>query len=210
MKLRMLNGSHSALAYLGATAGLATVDAAVGLPALRAFIDAMMRLEIAPTLASGGLDPARYREGLLERFANPALQHRTLQIAMDGSQKLPQRILDTVRDRLATGRSIERLALVVAAWSRFLGGGDEEGHPHPIEDPLRDALSALLADADCAAELPGSGDAAAERRRIAHILSFGPVFGRLGSDARFVDAVGRQAARRRVGGVRGALPAPFD
>ncbi|MEO7708816.1 MAG: mannitol dehydrogenase family protein, partial [Caldimonas sp.] len=74
MKLRMLNGSHSALAYLGATAGFATVDAAVGLPALRAFVDAMMRLEIAPTLAADGLDPERYRRRLLERFANPALR----------------------------------------------------------------------------------------------------------------------------------------
>jgi len=208
MKLRMLNGSHSALAYLGATAGFTTVDAAVGLPALRAFVDAMMRLEIAPTLAADRLDLQRYRMRLLERFANPALRHRTLQIAMDGSQKLPQRILDTVRDRLTSGDSIERLALVIAAWICFLGGVDEAGRPHAIEDPLRDTLAALLADAD-RRSAPGFGKSEAERHRIACICALGPVFGTLGSDPRFIDAVARQSTRLREGGVRSALAA-FD
>ncbi|MEO6745946.1 MAG: mannitol dehydrogenase family protein, partial [Caldimonas sp.] len=177
--------------------------------ALRAFVDAMMRLEIAPTLAADGLDPERYRRRLLERFANPALRHRTLQIAMDGSQKLPQRILDTVRDRLTSGDSIERLALVVAAWIRFLDGVDEAGRSHAIEDPLRDALAALLAGADRQSAQASGGKSEAERDRIACICAFGPVFGTLGSERRFIDAVAHQSTRLREGGVRSALAA-FD
>ena len=148
---------------------------------------------------------------MLERFANPALRHRTLQIAMDGSQKLPQRILDTVRDRLAAGASIERLALVVAAWIGFLGGVDEAGRPHPIEDPLRDALAGLLVDADRAAAPGDGGDAlAAERCRIARICAFGPVFGDLGGDRRFVDAVARRSAQLRHAGLQPSLASAFD
>ena len=201
MKLRMLNGSHSALAYLGASAALKTVDRAVGVPALRRYLDAMMRLEIAPTLpASAGLDPARYADRLLARFANPALQHRTLQIAMDGSQKLPQRLLDSVRDRLATDAPIDRLALAIAGWIHFLRGVDEQGDVHPIDDPLCDALAALLAQANAAAGSAGC-DAAAERRRIETVCRFAPVFGALGEDPRFVDAVARQTFSLRTRGV---------
>jgi fructuronate reductase len=201
MKLRMLNGSHSALAYLGATAGLQTIDRAVGVPALRNYVDAMMRREIAPTLpVSAGLDPTLYAERLLARFADPALRHRTHQIAMDGSQKLPQRLLDSVRDRLAADAPIDRLALAIAGWIRFLRGVDEQGDVHPIDDPLRDALAVLLAQADAAAGTAG-GDAAAERRRIDTVCRFAPVFGALGEDPRFVDAVARQAFSLRTRGV---------
>jgi fructuronate reductase len=201
MKLRMLNGSHSALAYLGATAGLQTIDRAVGVPGLRNYVDAMMRREIAPTLpVSAGLDPTLYAERLLARFANPALRHRTHQIAMDGSQKLPQRLLDSVRDRLAADAPIDRLALAIAGWIRFLRGVDEQGDVQPIDDPLRDALAVLLAQADAAAGTAG-GDAAAERRRIDTVCRFAPVFGALGEDPRFVEAVARQAFSLRTRGV---------
>ena len=102
LKLRMVNGTHSSLAYLGAMAGWQTVDHAIGQAPLRDHIEALMRDEIEPTLpALPGLDLAAYRTNLLARYANPALAHRTQQIAMDGSQKLPQRLLGTVRDRLA-------------------------------------------------------------------------------------------------------------
>src|SRR5258706_15206565 len=96
LKLRMVNGSHSALAYLGAMASWRSVDVAIAQPALRRYVDALLRDEVAATLpALPGLDLDEYRARLLERFANPALQHKTAQIAMDGSQKLPQRLLGT-------------------------------------------------------------------------------------------------------------------
>ena len=84
--------------------------------------------EAAPTLKMPpGADVAAYKRALLERFANPALRHRTWQIAMDGSQKLPQRLLGTIRDRLAAGAPIDRLVLGVAGWMRYVTGIDEAG-----------------------------------------------------------------------------------
>jgi fructuronate reductase len=189
LKLRMVNGSHSALAYLGTLAGLTTVDEAMALPALRAFIDRLMRDEVQPTLAPlPGLDLEAYRGRLLQRFANPALQHHLLQIAMDGSQKLPQRLLGTARDRLAAGASLTRLALVVAAWMQFLQGHDEAGRPHAIDDPLGPALSA-------------------ERARLGHVLGFEAVFGELGHAPAFVAAVAEQTRQLQRRGAVGAAAA---
>ena len=187
LKLRMVNGCHSALAYLGALAGVTTVDQAVADPALRGFIDALMRHEIEPTLpALPGLDVAAYRARLIERFANPALQHRLLQIAMDGSQKVPQRWLATVRDALAQGRSIDLLALAVAGWLQFLHGQDEQGRALPLDDPQADALRAALASP-------------------AGALGFEPVFGDLARNAAFIAAVQRQGELLRTQGVRATL-----
>lgn len=187
LKLRMVNGSHSALAYLGALRGLPTVDRAVADPALRGFADALLRDEVQPTLPPlPGLDLDVYRARLLQRFANPALQHRLLQIAMDGSQKIPQRWLGTVRERLAAGQRIERLALCVAAWLRFIDGVDEAGQALPLDDPLAPALRAARQQADGA-------------------LGLVSVFGDLAREAAFVDAVRRQAGQLARGGVCGAL-----
>ncbi|WP_240792003.1 mannitol dehydrogenase family protein [Rhodoferax bucti] len=144
LKLRMVNGTHSSLAYLGAMAGWQTVDKAIGQPALRTHIEALMRDEIEPTLPDlPGLDVAAYRHNLLARYANPALAHRTHQIAMDGSQKLPQRLLGTLRDRLARGLPITRMALGLAAWMHYLRGVDELGQSYRIDDPHAAALTAL-------------------------------------------------------------------
>src|SRR5262245_64832620 len=93
---------------------------------LARYVERLMRDEIAPTLAPpAGFDLERYSRDLLARFRNPALNHRTWQIAMDGSQKLPPRLLGTVRDRLAAGQPIAGLALAIAAWMRYAGGIDE-------------------------------------------------------------------------------------
>ena len=81
------------------------------------------------------IDLAAYQNVLLERFSNPALPHRTQQIAMDGSQKLPQRLLATVRDNLAAGRSIDLLALAVAGWMRYASGVDEAGREITCQRP---------------------------------------------------------------------------
>ena len=107
MKLRLLNGSHSAIAYLGCLAGFEHVFEVMAEPDFVAFVRAMMA-EVAPTLAVP-TDLAAYQASLLARFANPALAHRTSQIAMDGSQKVPQRLLGPIRDRLRAGAPIDRL-----------------------------------------------------------------------------------------------------
>ncbi len=146
MKLRMLNGSHSTMAYLGYLAGYSYVNEAVADPAIAAVIHGLMTDEVMPTLPMDKAELATYRDQLLARFANPALKHRTWQIAMDGSQKLPQRLLGTIRDRLEAGASFTHLALGVAAWMRYVTGVDEQGSPIEVKDPLA-ARCRAIADA---------------------------------------------------------------
>jgi fructuronate reductase len=144
-KLRMLNGTHSTLAYLSMLAGFSTIDEAIAHPPLRALIHAMMTHEIAPTLdVPASFDVLAYRDALLARFANSALKHRTAQIAMDGSQKIPPRLLATIEARLDAGESIERLAVAVAAWLVFLRGHADDGTRYEISDPLAARLTASV------------------------------------------------------------------
>jgi fructuronate reductase len=207
LKLRMVNGSHSSLAYLGVAAGLRTVDAAVAQPALRRHVETLMRDEIAPTLpVLPGLDAAAYRAGLVKRFANPALAHRTLQVAMDGSQKLPQRLLGPLRERLAAGEAVPRLALGVAAWVNFLRGHDDRGAPYAIDDPLARPLEALRAEADRAAAAQTDAEAA-ERARVRVLTGFVPVFGELAGDERLIAAVAPALRSLRERGALATLEA---
>ena len=199
LKLRMVNGSHSALAYLGAMAGWRTVDRAIANPALRRYLDALLRDEIAPTLpALHGIDLNDYRARLLQRFANPALQHETAQIAMDGSQKLPQRLLGTVRDRLAAGAPIDGLALAVAAWIHYLRGVDETGAAHAIHDPLAATLAEQLGRMRAAGSVPEG---------VALFTAYPPVFADLGAEPRFIRAVARQLQSLQQRGVLATLEA---
>jgi fructuronate reductase len=141
MKLRLVLGVHSALAYLGALAGAPTIDRALELPGMRSAMESFIAEDIAPTLCPPpGVSIQRYGESVLERFANPALRHRTLQVAMDGSQKLPQRLLGTIADRRAAGATPRYAALVLAAWMRFVRGAADDGAALPLDDPLADRL----------------------------------------------------------------------
>ncbi len=198
LKLRMLNGAHSAIAYLGVQAGWNTVDAAIAQPALARFVDALLRDEVAPTLHHEltGFDLDAYRAQLLQRFANPALAHRTMQIAMDGSQKLPQRWLGTVRDRLAAGAPIDRLALALAAWVMHLRGHDEAGRTHAIDDPLANELRSLHERAMLRPTV---------RDRAAEVTRFAPVFGNLADEPRLVEALARALESLHGAGVRATL-----
>jgi fructuronate reductase len=140
MKLRMLNGSHSTLAYLGFLAGHQFVADAIEAPGFGPLVRRLMTDEIIPTLNMPATNLTGYRDALLARFANPALKHRTYQIAMDGTQKLPQRLLGTIRDRLQHGQPINRLALGVAAWMRYITGIAEDGAPIDVQDPMAKRL----------------------------------------------------------------------
>ncbi|WP_405363975.1 mannitol dehydrogenase family protein [Roseobacter sp.] len=113
MKIRMLNSTHSAVAYL---AGHETIADTVVNPVLNALVGKVWASEIIPTLEPPeGVDLQYYADEFLARYANPAIRHRTWQIAMDGCQKLPQRILDTIADNVADGQSCDGLFLAVAA-----------------------------------------------------------------------------------------------
>ena len=167
MKLRLLNGAHSSLAYLGYLAGYETVSDAMADPNMAAFIRRLMDEEVTPTLpVPPGTHLTAYKDALIERFRNPALKHRTWQIAMDGSQKLPQRLLGTVRDRLDAGQPVDCLALGIAAWMRYVTGIDERGEPIDVRDPLAETLR------DCASGAAGDSEALA-----ANLLHVDAVFG---------------------------------
>jgi len=119
MKLRCLNGAHSTLSYLGQLTGRETVADAMQLPLITNILDTLW-VEIREVLhAPKGVNSADYVESLKKRFRNPALKHRTAQIASDGSQKLPQRLLAPLRDRIAKGLSSPAIATAIAAWMHF-------------------------------------------------------------------------------------------
>ncbi len=197
MKLRLLNGSHSVMAYLGYLAGYETIAETIADPAYLRLIEGLMDHEVTPTLRlPAGTDVAAYKRALIERFANPALKHRTWQIAMDGSQKLPQRLLGTVRERLAGGASIDRLALGVAGWMRYVTGTDERGQPIDVRDPLADRLRMIAGNAGLAAG-----------RLAPMLLEVREVFGDLAADARFRESVTRALGLVLERGAKGAVTA---
>jgi fructuronate reductase len=179
IKLRMLNGSHFTIAYLGALADYTFVADAVRPDGpLLAAVCALMDNEVAPTLdVPGGFDLDSYQQDLLARFANPALRHRTLQIAMDGSQKLPQRLLGTVLDRRRAGAEPTVAALGVAAWMRFVSARrSDSGRELTVDDPLADAIAQRL------------GGRQNPRQIVDALLSMHEIFGQeLGADAVFAD-----------------------
>lgn len=147
MKLRMLNGTHSSLAYLGYLAGHETIADTMADPVFADFVQELWRNEIIPALTPPpGQDLAAYADALAERYANPAIRHRTWQIAMDGSQKLPQRILGTIAENRAAGRAVPGLTLAVAAWMRYVSGRDENGQEIEVKDPLASRLAELWND----------------------------------------------------------------
>ncbi len=141
MKLRMLNGSHSLIAYLGAVAGLEAVRDVMAQACLRALVQAHMQAAAITVPPIPGFDPTVYAADLIHRFDNPAICHLCLQIAADGSQKLPPRILDPAADALANGQDAAVFALAVAAWARFLQGRGDDGVTLTRSDPLVEMLS---------------------------------------------------------------------
>ncbi len=145
-KLRMLNATHSMLAYLGALRGYETIAEAVRDEKLAGLANELMTSDVIPTLTPPvGLDLTAYGQSVLERFANPALKHRTAQVAMDGSVKLPVRLLGTVRDRLAANAEPRLAALAVAAWMVYVAEGvDANGKVLSLDDPQANKLRAAL------------------------------------------------------------------
>jgi fructuronate reductase len=166
MKLRILNGSHSTLAYLGALTGHRTIADAVGDAALRDVATALIRDDMIPTLAQpDGVDLVEYGDRVLARYANPGLRHTTVQIAMDGSQKLPQRLVAPALAAIGAGRRPHAITLGLAAWMVYVATDqDRDGRPIPLDDPMADVLG----------QVRGTTDAATVVDRL---LALEPVFG---------------------------------
>ena len=194
MKLRLLNASHSALAYLGYLAGHETIAATMTDDCFVAFARQVMA-DAAPTLAMpAGTDLATYSASLLQRFANPALHHRTWQIAMDGSQKLPQRLLGAMQDRLRLGLPIDTHAFAVAGWMRYVTAKDEAGNAIDVRDPIAAKLKTIGEKAGPVAD-----------RLAPALLEIDSIFGTLGNDPRMRSAVTQALAKLYEVGARRAV-----
>lgn len=177
MKLRMLNGSHSFLAYLGYLSGFAHISDCMQDRAFRHAARTLMLDEQAPTLQIKDVDLTQYADKLIARFANPALKHKTWQIAMDGSQKLPQRMLAGIRIHQGRETDWSLLALGVAGWMRYVSGVDDAGNAIDVRDPLSDKIRELVA---------GSSS----EQRVTALLSLREVFGDdLPDNPHFVQAI---------------------
>jgi len=193
MKLRMLNGSHSFLAYLGYLAGYAHINECMEDTAFREAARRLMLNEQAPTLRIKDVDLTAYADSLLERFANPALQHRTWQIAMDGSQKLPQRMLDGIRVHLERKTPWPLLALGVAGWIRYVSGTDDRGNAIDVRDPLSDKIRTMV-------------NASSDAERVNALLGLSEIFGHdLAQNSAFVEAVSQAYQRITRHGARQAV-----
>jgi fructuronate reductase len=173
-KLRLLNGAHSTLAYVGLRLGHATVAQAMADARLAAFIEILMRRDIAASLApTAGLDIEAYISEVLARFRNPAIVHQLSQIAWDGSQKLPFRLLETISEALVADRPVERLVTGVAAWILFVRTRTHSG------EPITDPLAAQLARIGLACDGDPRGDVArmlALRAIFPEALAQAPLF----------------------------------
>lgn len=187
-KLRILNGAHSSLAYIGTLLGHETVADAMADSQLAGFIERLVREDIIPSLRPSPIDLDDYASQILKRFRNPAIQHKLSQIAWDGSQKLPYRLLDTVSDALSSGRPVHRLAVPLAAWISFIERRSAEGTE--IVDPMAEALVA----------------ASRSDQPVESFLSFDNIFsGQLRTDPSFRSALLLSFARFRDQGARSLI-----
>lgn len=160
VKLRILNGTHSMLAYLGLLKGHETIARTVTDAPLREAVLRVLNADILPTIeAPEGIDLEEYRDSVLDRFANPSLAHTTRQVGMDGSHKLPFRWLATAADRLAAGELPEGLAFALAAWITYIASTSDAAGP-VLDDPLAARLQAAVGTS---ADLEADPDAAVGR-----------------------------------------------
>ncbi len=167
-KLRLVNGAHSTLAYLGLLRGRETVQEAMADAPLARFVERLMREDIAPSVArsssgSPATDAAGYIDAILRRFRNREMRHLLAQIAWDGSKKLPVRLIATVQEALQAGRPVGRLAMPLAAWMRFVAR--QAQRRVPIVDPSADRLQRI-----------GSACSGEENRDVPRFLELDSVF----------------------------------
>ncbi len=188
MKLRLLNGSHLAVAGLGRLAGYVYIDEAMADPLMRRYMAALMDRETGPTLAPvPGIDIAAYKRTLIERFANPAIKDTVERVNTDAPLNV---LVDPIRDRLDSGGEVELLSLALAAWMRRMRGVDESGQAIEIRHPLADLLAEKAVE--------GGSDPRP-------MLAIEPLFGSLGQDPRLVRATGKWLASLYQAGSRATL-----
>lgn len=152
MKLRMLNGAHSLLAYLGFIAGHEFIRDTMQDQGLKSLAERHMKAAARTLDPLPGIDFDDYARALIARFENRAIAHRTYQIAMDGTQKLPQRLLQPAVEALTRGDGAETFAIAVAGWMRYALGVDRDGKAYELRDPRATEIAGLLASAGASSE----------------------------------------------------------
>ncbi len=144
MKLRVLNGTHSALAYIGQLLKKETIFEAISDEKLEIFIVNMLKNEIIPSLEMvDGVDFEEYAKNIIARYKNPNIIHRTIQISMDGSQKLPQRWLETLKYLIDNGKNYDHLAICIASWMKFTSSKNLQNIDTEVNDPLADEFKKI-------------------------------------------------------------------
>ncbi|KAE9640897.1 mannitol dehydrogenase family protein [Pseudomonas sp. PB106] len=147
MKIKLLNGSHLALTYLGFLKGYRFVHETMNDPLFVRYMRAYMDLDVTPQLAPvPGIDLTEYKDTLVARFSNQAIADQLERVCSDGSSKFPKFTIPTINRLIADGRETKRAALVVAAWALYLKGVDENGDTYSIPDPRATFCQALVAD----------------------------------------------------------------
>ncbi|WP_428773328.1 mannitol dehydrogenase family protein [Vibrio sp.] len=179
MKLRMLNGSHSFLAYLGYLGGYEHIsDTMTDEGYRKAAFDMMMKAQAPSLNMPAGTNLESYATLLIDRFINPSLKHRTWQIAMDGSQKIPQRMGGSLKYHLANDSDFRWVATAIAGWMRYIAGVDEQGNPIDVRDPMAESLRDICDQHGLNVSV------------VPALLSVEAIFPReLGKDSRVIDAV---------------------
>jgi mannitol 2-dehydrogenase len=192
-KLRLLNASHSAMAYPGQLAGFRYVHEVMAHPVYRELIWQMMQREVKPLLpAIPGVDIDAYCATLMDRFSNPTIMDQIPRIALGASGKVPQFIMPSIAEQIWVTGPFRRLCFVVGAWFHYLNGVDDAGNRFDIDDPMRDELQALAKQ--------GGADPRA-------LLSVRMLFGDdLRGDERFVREVSKAMELIARDGVMATLP----
>jgi mannitol 2-dehydrogenase len=147
MKIKLLNGSHLALTYLGFLKGYRFVHETMNDLLFVRYMRAYMDLDVTPQLAPvPGIDLTDYKNTLVARFSNQAIADQLERVCSDGSSKFPKFTIPTINRLIADGQETKRAALVVAAWALYLKGVDENGDTYSIPDPRATFCQALVAD----------------------------------------------------------------
>lgn len=192
MKIKLLNGSHLALTYLGWLRGYRFVHETMADPLFVGYIRAYMDLDVTPQLAAvPGIDLTAYKNTLIKRFSNQAIADQLERVSSDGSSKFPKFTIPTINRLIADHAQLDRAALVVAAWALYLRGVDELGNRYRIPDPRADFCQALV-----------DQDEGLAQRLLGREEIFGP---HLIRSAAFVEAFERGLQRLRSLGVKGTL-----
>lgn len=148
MKLRLLNGAHSMLAYAGFLSGHTYVRDVMTDPVLSQLVARHIKTATATLAPLEGIDFDAYGRALLERFRNPNIAHETYQIAMDGSQKMPQRIFEPAAKAIAQGNDSDTFSFATAVWIRYLLGRHDTGETYALRDPRETELASLCKSCD--------------------------------------------------------------